>query len=210
MSKDRKMKPLSVSRREKRSDRIESEKRIITAALSVFAKKGFEGSSVHEIAKKSGVNVSLIHRYFDGKEGVLLAIFETSLVEMDQRKHDYPPQDSVFDELFEFAKAEHKQFEGQISKYRILCGQAIVNGTFRKKLMASLERYQDDKFLSSRLELLKLKNLLASDVNVFETQLFFSYQLFGLIVLNRIILDIAPREEDLVVKDFVKRFANSL
>ncbi|MBL7546218.1 MAG: TetR/AcrR family transcriptional regulator [Bdellovibrionaceae bacterium] len=43
---------------------------ILKCARTLFAKKGFEGVSVREIAKESGQNISMISYYFGGKEGL--------------------------------------------------------------------------------------------------------------------------------------------
>jgi AcrR family transcriptional regulator len=50
--------------------------RLLGAAESVFAEKGFSGATVKEIADQAGVNVSLISYHFHGKEGILRACVE--------------------------------------------------------------------------------------------------------------------------------------
>lgn len=48
-----------------------SKQKVIDAASSLFFQKGFDGTSVREIAVKASVNVSLISYYFKGKQGLL-------------------------------------------------------------------------------------------------------------------------------------------
>jgi len=45
-------------------------KKIMDAALKLFAKKGFAAVSVKEVAKNAGVNIALISYYFGGKENL--------------------------------------------------------------------------------------------------------------------------------------------
>lgn len=45
--------------------------RLITSATEIFSEKGFDGSTVKEIADHAGVNISLISYHFNGKEGLL-------------------------------------------------------------------------------------------------------------------------------------------
>lgn len=45
-----------------------TKKLILDAASNLFIKKGFEGVSISEIAKKAGTNSSLIYHYFESKE----------------------------------------------------------------------------------------------------------------------------------------------
>lgn len=46
------------------------------AALKVFAKSGFSGATVKEIADEAGVNISLISYHYKGKEGLYRACLE--------------------------------------------------------------------------------------------------------------------------------------
>lgn len=50
--------------------------RLISAATAVFAEKGFDGATVKEIAKRAGVNISLISYHFNGKEGLFRTCLE--------------------------------------------------------------------------------------------------------------------------------------
>ena len=50
--------------------RKDSREELLRAAKALFAREGFEGVSVKEIAEKAGVNVGLIAYYFGGKAGM--------------------------------------------------------------------------------------------------------------------------------------------
>jgi AcrR family transcriptional regulator len=52
----------------------DAKERIMKASLSLFARKGYSGVGVREIAKDASVNVSMISYYFGGKAGILKAI----------------------------------------------------------------------------------------------------------------------------------------
>lgn len=47
-----------------------TQKKILKAAISLFIKKGFEGTSISEIAKKAEINQSLIYHYHESKEAL--------------------------------------------------------------------------------------------------------------------------------------------
>ncbi len=53
---------------------IETESKIIQAALEVFVRKGYHGSSVHEITKKIGLTKGALYAHFAGKGELLLRI----------------------------------------------------------------------------------------------------------------------------------------
>ncbi len=50
--------------------------RILEAAISLFAQKGFAAVGVREIAAGAGVNIAMISYYFEGKVGILKEILE--------------------------------------------------------------------------------------------------------------------------------------
>jgi len=59
-----------------------SKERILNAAQSLFAKKGFDGARVDEIARLAGVNKALIYYYFKSKEEILHALLHAAIDEI--------------------------------------------------------------------------------------------------------------------------------
>ncbi|HHG84163.1 MAG TPA: TetR/AcrR family transcriptional regulator, partial [Bacteroidetes bacterium] len=51
--------------------REQSRKKILDAALRLFAQKGFDGTSVSGVAKEAGVAKGLIYNYFSSKEDLV-------------------------------------------------------------------------------------------------------------------------------------------
>jgi len=49
---------------------------IINIAEKLFAEKGFDGTSVRDIAQEAGVNLAMISYYFGSKEKLMEAVFE--------------------------------------------------------------------------------------------------------------------------------------
>ncbi|MFT3819984.1 MAG: TetR/AcrR family transcriptional regulator [Rubrivivax sp.] len=47
---------------------VDARDRIVEAALTVFANRGFDGATTREIAKEAGVSSALIHHHFQDKE----------------------------------------------------------------------------------------------------------------------------------------------
>ncbi|MDY0040549.1 MAG: TetR/AcrR family transcriptional regulator [Desulforhabdus sp.] len=68
--------------RNKSSDK---HKRILDAAVKVFAQKGFFQSKVSEIAKEAGVADGTIYLYFKNKDDLLISIFEVKMQEVISR-----------------------------------------------------------------------------------------------------------------------------
>ncbi|MEO5682904.1 MAG: TetR family transcriptional regulator [Chitinophagaceae bacterium] len=49
---------------------------IINNALELFAEKGFEGTSIRDLAAKAGVNVAMVNYYFGSKEKLFESLVE--------------------------------------------------------------------------------------------------------------------------------------
>ncbi|HEX7756817.1 MAG TPA: TetR family transcriptional regulator [Niabella sp.] len=58
---------------------------IIKAAVKLFADKGFDNTSVRDVAKAADVNVAMISYYFGSKEKLLEAIFQKYILRMRER-----------------------------------------------------------------------------------------------------------------------------
>jgi len=73
---------------------------ILDAAIKVFAKKGYFGSRVSDIAEEAGISYGLVYRYFQSKDDVLIAIFQDRwdrYVKMIERinKDFFDPRDKI-------------------------------------------------------------------------------------------------------------------
>ena len=74
--------------------RDESRDRIVRAALVLFARHGYERTSVRMIATEAGISQGLMYNYFAGKEELLREIFARSMAEVRQSFHPPTPADS--------------------------------------------------------------------------------------------------------------------
>ena len=57
-----------------------SKVRILEAATTLFAKKGFDGASIREICKAANVNLCMISYYWGGKRELYEGIIENLLL----------------------------------------------------------------------------------------------------------------------------------
>nr|WP_246427807.1 TetR family transcriptional regulator [Paenibacillus phyllosphaerae] len=51
--------------------------RLLVAAKRLFARQGYDGTSVRQICEEAGANVALVSYYFGGKENMFQALFDT-------------------------------------------------------------------------------------------------------------------------------------
>ena len=62
--------------------REETRARIMDAALRLFSRRGYDGTSVRAIAAGAGVATGLLANYFDGKQALLRALVEESIADV--------------------------------------------------------------------------------------------------------------------------------
>jgi len=61
---------------DRKQNRPARERALIAAATSLFSARGFDATTTRQIAAAAGCAEGLIHRYFGGKSGLLLAIIQ--------------------------------------------------------------------------------------------------------------------------------------
>ncbi|MDF2836236.1 MAG: TetR family transcriptional regulator [Paenibacillus sp.] len=59
------------------ADETDVKLRILAAAKSLFAKQGFDGTSIRQICEEAGANVALVSYHFGGKENLFGALLES-------------------------------------------------------------------------------------------------------------------------------------
>jgi AcrR family transcriptional regulator len=64
--------------------------RIIAAARDEFARRGFEGARVDQIARRAGVNKQLLFYYFHSKRGLFGAVLARGAAELEQALAQLP------------------------------------------------------------------------------------------------------------------------
>lgn len=112
----------------------ESRRRILDAAELAFARRGFDGARLRDIAQQAGVHHALVHHYYSDKRGLFRAVLRRGLGSMaglgltqpDLRQGLEHAVESVIGRLFDF-----------LSDNRDLL--RIIEGAFRDRRSASYE-----------------------------------------------------------------------
>src|SRR4051812_17230498 len=66
------------------AEKADKREAILDAALTLFAERGFHGTSVPDIARLAHVGAGTIYRYFDGKEALVNALYQHHKKELGQ------------------------------------------------------------------------------------------------------------------------------
>lgn len=68
--------PLATTRLTREQSKAQTRQRLLSAARTVFARRGYHGASVEEIAAEAGFSTGALYSNFDGKEDLFLALME--------------------------------------------------------------------------------------------------------------------------------------
>ena len=71
----------AATRLTREQSRANTRERLLAAARSVFARAGFHGASVEEIASEAGFSTGALYSNFDGKEDLFLVLMEREIDE---------------------------------------------------------------------------------------------------------------------------------
>ena len=66
-----------------------SKEKIIKAAITEFALKGLDGARVDEVARRSGVNKTLLYQYVGNKDDLFTAALEAAYQSIRERQRDF-------------------------------------------------------------------------------------------------------------------------
>lgn len=76
---------------------VDKKTQIMNHAINLFADKGFEGTSIRDLAKAAGVNVAMVNYYFGSKEKLVEAIIEEKSSYMKDRIEELESNNSLND-----------------------------------------------------------------------------------------------------------------
>lgn len=122
------------AKRQKRSIVIDKRKEIISAAIDVFAKKGYNKSNIMEVAEKAGVATGTVYLYFKNKDDLLLQSMKTMMdVNLAEIKKKVSVEKKAIDKLYMFFYHQIEVFTKKPSMARFLVVELRQSEEFYKK-----------------------------------------------------------------------------
>lgn len=107
---------------------------ILDAAVEVFARSGFHGSRVSDIAREAEVADGTIYLYFKSKDEILLALFEQKMTEMiEAATAALDGIDDPFEKLRRFCVHHMGNVEEHRSAAKVLQVELRLSNTFMKE-----------------------------------------------------------------------------
>src|SRR5580698_8564269 len=109
-------------------DQAAKKQALIQAALGLFASKGYEVTTTREIAASAGCAEGLIHRYFNGKAGLLSAMLDYRIAkEVLDFSHQPRPASNFADEFLRLVDREVERVWESRDFLRVFIPRAIVD-----------------------------------------------------------------------------------
>ncbi len=127
-----------MKRKNKKS--TDKHRRIIAAAVKVFAKNGFYNSKVSEIARAANVADGTIYLYFQNKDDILITLFEEEMQRiLDAMRAAIAEHDDPAEKLKAFAKAHLSLLQSNAELAEIIQVELRQSSKFMKE-------YHNEKF----------------------------------------------------------------
>lgn len=127
----------------------DTDKKILEAALDLFAAQGFHGTSIREIAERVGIQKSSIYNHFSSKDDILEKLFST-----------YEPASSIKNEFIQknlVDKINNLDFFFQFIKERVKI--EIKNERHQKLLQIMMREHSSEVVIKNIKERLIKGNL---------------------------------------------------
>jgi TetR/AcrR family transcriptional regulator, regulator of cefoperazone and chloramphenicol sensitivity len=104
------------------------EQALLEAGTRLFATRGYEATTTREIAAEAGCAEGLIHRYFQGKEGLLFAIIRSrSSAASNDSVAGARPVASLSQEIVELTESELERIWEDREFFRVLMPRAFLD-----------------------------------------------------------------------------------
>ncbi len=104
--------------------------------MQLFSDLGYDATTTKLIAKKAKVNEALIHRYFESKQGLLLALFHHIKASAEVSALTNPPAETLEAELVQFFRLRNRLAVEKEKHMRLIVSRAVVD----PKLAAELDK----------------------------------------------------------------------
>jgi len=135
------------SRPKRTRDRTGKKQALVSAALELFAVKGYERTTTREIASEAGCAEGLIHRYFKGKAGLLATLIEQRISKDSDSSVHIHPLPKLEDEFVQMVEREVERVWESRDLLRVFIPRAIVDPTVGSMMARELISVHAKKIL---------------------------------------------------------------
>lgn len=164
---------------------------LLEAAKFTFAERGFDAATTREIAARAGVNEQLIQRYFNGKNGLLLAVVEHYGHAEGQGCALPPPGDSLEDDLAAILEKQIAHAWVCRDFTRVVLNRALVDPAIAAEMGRTLSDSRIPCILK-RLESFRARGMIDSTADLPALAAGLATLSFGMGFLDQVVFDEDP------------------
>lgn len=192
----------------KKRNREESIQRLLDAGVKVFSTYGYDASTTRLIAQESGINESLISRYFDGKAGLLVEIIRGYMEK--EAAHGscvgHAPGETLQDEIQNFFQYKFEHYLKTKAFLKVMLSRAIIDPQVAMEMQRRFNKGGAPQLLE-RLRFFQLGGVIRSDVDIERTCFTITHTCFSMGFLGHTVMGL---EKDFItgaLADFARDFS---
>jgi AcrR family transcriptional regulator len=129
----------------------DARERLITAGYRVLSERGYEATTVKEVAREAGVNQGLVHYYFGSKDALLLAVAKEARQQYTQelkRLRQETPLEQLAAASFAWGEKVLKETPEQFRVRYELFAMGLHNQELRPAVAESLQCVEEEVALT--------------------------------------------------------------
>ncbi|MEX2238768.1 MAG: TetR/AcrR family transcriptional regulator [Dehalococcoidia bacterium] len=150
----------------RKHDKPGRQRALIDAATAVFAEKGYDAATTREIADRAGCSEGLIHRYFNGKRGLLMTLLENKAQELAaELRSDLPVGESLAAEIEQILLWQVETMWQRRDFMRTSISRATIDPELGRSLGEAINQHRLGA-IAERLELQRAAGRIASKADV--------------------------------------------
>ena len=141
---------------------------LLDTAEMLFSQKGFDGTSVRDIAEAAGINTAMISYYFGSKEKLMEEIFERKSLNIKEKVANLLKDDSL-DPLEKMYSLVDMFIEGILSRktfHRILLCEQIVNQNPLIITMLDKTKTKNSEYINDLIRLGQKKGMFRKNIDI--------------------------------------------
>jgi AcrR family transcriptional regulator len=141
---------------------------LLDTAESLFSQKGFDGTSVRDIAEAAGINTAMISYYFGSKEKLMEEIFERKSLNIKEKVANLLKDDNL-DPLEKMYSLVDMYIEGILSRktfHRILLCEQIINQNPSIITMLDKMKTKNSEYINDLIRLGQKKGLFKKNIDI--------------------------------------------
>ena len=110
--------------------RERNRKRILDASIEIFARRGFDGASIAEIADRSGLPKANVYYYFESKEAIYSTIIDNLIAEWDAALEHIDIGRNPADALADYIRAKLEFSYKRTAQSKMFANEIVHGGRF--------------------------------------------------------------------------------